>query len=71
MITLKMTESDYYDGDTDEYVMVIGASVTSLQTDVKIRDLDGTVWDCYLSSVEFIPGDRGKRDVYIVRYKVY
>ena len=72
MITLKMTDSDYYDADTDEYVMITGASVTSLQTEVKIKDQDGSVWECYLNSLEFVPAEkRGKRDVYIIRYKVY
>ena len=72
MITLKMTDSDYYDADTDEYVMITGASVTSLQTEVKIKDLDGNIWECYLNSLEFVPAEqRGKRDVYIIRYKVY
>lgn len=72
MITLRMTDTDYYDGDTDEFVMTIGASVAALQTDVKIKDEDGMTWECYLASVEFVPAkERGKRDVYIVRYKVY
>ena len=72
MITLKMTDSDYYDADTDEYVMITGASVTSLQTEVKIKDQDGNIWECYLNSLEFVPAEqRGKRDVYIIRYKVY
>lgn len=72
MITLRMVDTDYYDSDTDEFVMTIGSSVTALQTDVKIKDEDNVTWECYLSSVEFVPAKkRGKRDVYIVRYKVY
>lgn len=73
MITLKMTNNDYFDAETEEYVMTIGASVLALQTDVRIKDIDdGTVWDCYLTSVEFVPAqERGRRDVYIARYKLY
>ena len=72
MITLKMTENDYFDAELDEYVMTVGASVTALQTDVKIKDQDGESWECYLTSVEFVPAQvRGKRDVYIIHYKVY
>lgn len=72
MITLRMTNNDYYDGDTDEFVMTVGASVTTLQTDVKIKDQDNVTWECYLVNVEFVPAKkRGKRDIYIVRYKVY
>lgn len=72
MITLKMTDSDYYDADTNEYVMTVGASVTCLQTDVRIKDSDGLVLECYLSSLEFVPAkERGRRDVYIIRYRVY
>lgn len=72
MITLRMTNSDYYDAETEEYVMTIGASATTLQTEVHIKDEDGQTWDCYLTEVEFVPAQtRGRRDVYIVRYKVY
>ena len=71
MLTLTMTSEDYYDADADEYVMTVGASVRCLQTDVRIKDEDGVTWECYISRVEFIPGKRGRRDTYIVRYKVY
>lgn len=72
MLTLKMTDSDYYDADTDEYVMIVGASVTCLQTEVRIKDSDGVVWECYLNNLEFVPAQkRGRRDIYIARYKVY
>lgn len=71
MITLNLMKEDYYDSETDEYVMTVGASVACLQTDVRIKDEDGTIWDCYLTKVVFIPGKRGRRDTYIVRYKVY
>lgn len=72
MITLNMTTSDYYDSENEEYVMTIGASVQCLHTEVRIREHDGTTWDCYLASLEFIPAEeRGKRDVYIARYRVY
>lgn len=71
MITLKMTNDDYYDGETDEYVMTVGASIQCLHTVVKIDDGDCT-WECYLSSVVFIPAEsRGRRDKYELRYKVY
>lgn len=72
MLTLRMTSSDYYDADEDVFVMTVGASVTSLQTNVKIKDQDNVSWECYLYSLEFVPSDRrGKRNVYIARYKVY
>lgn len=72
MITLKLTNDDYYDSETDEFVMTVGASVTTLQTEVRIKDEDGEVWECYLRSLEFIPANkRGRRDVYIIRYRVY
>lgn len=71
MLTLTMTNEDYYDADTDEYVMTVGASVRCLQTTVKIKDEDGYTWECYINNVKFIAGKRGRRDVYIVRYKVY
>lgn len=71
MLKLNMTDEDYYDAETEEYVMTIGSSITCLQIEVRIKD-DGKLWDCYLTSVEFVPAQtRGRRDVYIVRYKVY
>lgn len=72
MITLKMTNDDYFDSETDEYVMTVGASITCMQTDVRIKDFDGTIWECYLNSCVLIPAtERGRRDVYEIRYKVY
>lgn len=72
MITLQMTNSDYFDSETEEYVMTIGASATSLQTQVRIKDTDGNVMECYLSELTFVPAQtRGRRDVYIVRYKLF
>lgn len=71
MLTLTMTNDDYYDAEADEYVMTVGASVRCLQTTVRIKDENGDTWDCYITGVKFIPGKRGRRDVYIVRYKVY
>lgn len=72
MICLKMTDNDYYDEDTDEFVMTVGASVTALQTDVKIKDQNGEVLECHLENVVFVPAEkRGRRDVYVIRYKVY
>jgi hypothetical protein len=56
MITLNLMKEDYYDSETDEYVMTVGASVACLQTDVRIKDEDGTIWECYLTRAEFIPG---------------
>ena len=71
MITLNKTKYDYYDAENDCYVMTIGASINCLQTQVIIND-DGTTWDCYLYSVEFIESTgRGVKDKYIVKYKVY
>jgi hypothetical protein len=67
-----MTPDDYYDPETDEYVLFTGTSVTCLQTDVRIKDLDGEILECYLTSVELIEAtERGRRDVYKIRYKVY
>lgn len=71
MLTLKMTSDDYFDAETDEYVLYTGTSVKCLQTVVRIDD-DGTTWECYLTSVELIEAtERGRRDVYCCRYKVY
>ena len=71
MLTLKLASQDYYDAETDEYVMTIGSSVNCFQTVVKIKD-DGMTWECYLNSVTFIPSNkRGRRDVYEVRYKIF
>lgn len=71
MITLSMAKDDYFDAETEEYVMTVGASVAALQTEVRIRDED-KVWDCYLTEVTFVPAQtRGRRDVYIVRYKLF
>ena len=47
MLTLKMTPDDYFDAETDEYVLYTGTSVKCLQTVVRIDD-DGTTWECYL-----------------------
>lgn len=72
MITLRMVDTDYYDEDTDEFVLTVGASVTALQTNVKIKDFDGAVLECYLTGLTFVPAEkRGRRDVYIARYKVF
>jgi len=72
MITLKMTNDDYYDDETDEYVMTVGSNIPCLHTSVKIEDYDGTKLECYLSCVIFIQAEkRGRRDKYELRYKVY
>ena len=71
MITLNVVGDDYYDADEDCYVMTMGASIDNIKTDVRIRD-DGTIWECYLLSVKFLPSTgRGIKDKYIVKYKVY
>lgn len=71
MITLKLVGDDYYDAEDDCYVMTVGASIESIKTNVKIND-DGTIWECYLLNVEFLPSHgRGMRDKYIIRYKIY
>lgn len=72
MITLRLTDRDYFDEETDEYVMTVGTGVPCLQTVVRIKDTDGQILECYLTSVELIEATgRGRRDVYITRYKVY
>ena len=71
MITLKLVGDDYYDAEDDCYVMTVGASIESIKANVKIND-DGTIWECYLLSVEFLPSQgRGMRDKYLLKYRVY
>lgn len=60
---------DFYDSEQKLFVIYAGTRGFdgSIDTDVKVKDDDGVVWDCYLWSVMYIPS----MDTYEIYYKPY
>lgn len=63
---------DYYDSLNKYFVLYSGyqdkdGSPAKIETDVKIKDYDSVIWDCYLWKVEYIP----RLDMYEIKYKPY
>ena len=60
---------DYYDSEQKVFVIYAGdrGFDGSIDPDVKVKDDDGVVWDCYLWKVEYIPS----MDTYEILYKPY
>ena len=60
---------DFYDSEQKVFVIYAGdrGFGGSIDTDVKVEDDDGVVWDCYLKSVMYIPS----MDTYEIYYKPY
>ena len=60
---------DFYDSEQKMFVIYTGdrGFDGSIDTDVKVKDYDGVVWDCYLWSVMYIPS----MDTYEIYYKPY
>lgn len=60
---------DYYDSDNKYFVIYAGdrGFGGNIETDVKVKDDDGVVWDCYLWKVEYIPS----MDTYEIKYRPY
>ena len=60
---------DYYDSQQGVFVIYAGTRGFdgNIYPDVKIKDYDGVIWDCYLWSVMYIPS----MDTYEMYYKPY
>lgn len=60
---------DFYDSEQKVFVIYAGTRGFdgSIDPDVKVKDDDGVVWDCYLWKVEYIPS----MDTYEILYKPY
>lgn len=60
---------DYYDSQQELFVIYAGTRGFdgNIYPDVKIKDYDGVIWDCYLWSVMYIPS----MDTYEMYYKKY
>ena len=61
---------DYWDSENGYFVLFAGSAGIvdcKISTEAKIIDYNGTSWDCYLSSVEYI----SKLDMYEIHYKKY
>lgn len=61
---------DFYDTESGVFVLyagTLGIRDWKIATEAKITDYDGTIWDCYLLSVEYLP----KLDMYEIKYKTY
>lgn len=61
---------DFYDAEDGAFVLYAGTRGVrdcKIATEAKITDYDGTTWDCYLLSVEYLP----KLDMYEIKYKTY
>lgn len=64
------TFQDYYDSEEDCFVVfagTLGVKDMMIPTDVKIKDYDGLVWDCYLTNAEYST----RFDMYEIKYKKY
>lgn len=62
---IELTDKEYF-LYPDTFVLTYGEDLV-LYGDVKIKDHDGTIHDCYLTSVEYCEYD----GTYDVRYKKY
>lgn len=60
---------DYYDSEKGVFVIYAGdrGFDGNIYPDVKVKDYDGVIWDCYLWTVEYIPS----MDTYEITYKPY
>ena len=60
---------DYYDSEKGVFIIYAGdrGFDGNIYPDVKVKDYDGVIWDCYLWSVIYIPS----MDTYEITYKPY
>ena len=66
-LKIEMIDGDYYDSEKHCFVINYNGRGAKFAADAEIKDLDGIVWDCYLTNVKFYPRD----DSYTAEYKAY